>query len=120
MAPFESATQATIIRHAQERGAWVVREHQDGRRRKGIPDVILCYRGHFIAVEVKGIMGRVRPEQVIELSKIREAGGIGIIARHWDDVHDVLRAIDLGHPVVHDALPAVESVHIDDDEWGSV
>lgn len=47
--------------------------------RSGIPDLIICYRGYFIGVEVKA--GRNRPTalQERELQGIQAAGGAALV-----------------------------------------
>lgn len=57
----------------------------------GCSDVIgMLTNGKFLAVEVKGPAGRLRPEQAVFLERINEAGGVGFIAR---DCRDVINAL---------------------------
>ena len=46
--------------------------------------------GRFLAVEVKGPTGRLRPEQTLFLERVNQAGGLGFMAR---DLRDVLREL---------------------------
>ena len=46
--------------------------------------------GRFLAVEVKGPTGRLRPEQTVFLERVNQAGGLGFMAR---DCRDVLREL---------------------------
>lgn len=50
-------SEATFSRKLQktlrERGWWVVKYHASQYTPKGIPDLICCYRGHFIGLELK-------------------------------------------------------------------
>ncbi|MDO9011201.1 MAG: VRR-NUC domain-containing protein [Gallionella sp.] len=58
----------------------------------GCPDVIGQLRdGRFIGVEVKSSTGKLRPEQVIFLERIRCAGGVAFMAR---DCLDVMQELD--------------------------
>jgi hypothetical protein len=41
----------------------------------GLPDIVLCYRGRFVAFEVKRENGRLTRLQEITLEKIRKAKG---------------------------------------------
>jgi Holliday junction resolvase len=90
----EKNIQAGIIRKLVARGVWYTKVHQTGRGRNGIPDILACYRGVFIAIEVKTATGRPTDHQVRELHSIRRAGGVSLIARGWDDVERVLDQID--------------------------
>jgi VRR-NUC domain len=58
----------------------------------GCSDLIGMLRdGRFLACEVKGPKGKVRPEQAVFLERIRCAGGVAFVAR---DLRDVLRELD--------------------------
>ena len=58
----------------------------------GCPDVIgQLNDGRLLGVEVKAPKGKLRPEQVIFLERIRCAGGVAFMAR---DCRDVLREIE--------------------------
>ena len=57
----------------------------------GCADVLGQLRdGRFLAVEVKGPTGKLRPEQAVFLERINGAGGVGFMAR---DCRDVLREL---------------------------
>lgn len=57
----------------------------------GCSDVLGMLRdGRFLAVEVKGPTGRLRPGQAVFLERINGAGGVGFMAR---DLRDVLREL---------------------------
>jgi hypothetical protein len=60
----------------QERGAWVVKTHGSPHL-AGLPDILVCYRGRFIALEVKkpDTRGTVTPRQQAFLDQIAAAGG---------------------------------------------
>jgi len=46
-----------------------------GLGRSGIPDIIACYNGHFIAIECKAGTNKTTPLQERELNRIMNAGG---------------------------------------------
>lgn len=57
----------------------------------GCSDVIGMMRdGRFLAVEVKGPTGSLRPEQTVFLEQVNQAGGLGFMAR---DCRDVFKAL---------------------------
>jgi Holliday junction resolvase len=57
---------------------------------KGIADIIGCWKGRFVAIEVKTAGGRVSPDQERFLESVRRHGGIALVARSIDDVIDGL------------------------------
>jgi hypothetical protein len=69
---------------------WYFMTHMSGFGRKGIPDIIGCYRGLYFGIEVKSEVGVCSPWQTNELRKIRQAGGIGIVAKSVQDVKDAI------------------------------
>jgi hypothetical protein len=48
----------------------------NGYGRQGIPDVICCIQGRFVAIECKAGRGVTTPLQDRELVRIRHAGGV--------------------------------------------
>ena len=58
---------------------------------RGVPDRIFCINGRFVAIEVKREkMFKIAPLQLEHQKKIREAGGIAIIAHSWQEVEKEL------------------------------
>lgn len=90
----ESQIQSIIMQNLRNRGAYIVKVIV--ATKTGIPDILCCYRGKFIGIEVK------RPETiktVTELQKynieeIKKAGGIAIVATSALDVINLLEDID--------------------------
>jgi hypothetical protein len=64
----------------------------------GLPDLICCYKGVFMGLEVKRPVGRhpVSPRQRVQLERIRKAGGVGIVVRNTTYLSGVLDKIDEG------------------------
>ena len=52
-----------------------------GLGRSGIPDIIGCYNGRFIAIECKAGKGQLTALQARELGSIKAAGGFTFVAR---------------------------------------
>jgi hypothetical protein len=81
---------------------WWIKTHQAGRGRRGIPDLLVCYRGTFLAIELKTDTGKLRPEQTLELHQAQAAGAIAIVARNWSDIELWMRRIDRDASFSHD------------------
>jgi hypothetical protein len=78
----------------RSRGGWVVKIHGGPYQDAGTPDLLACYKGMFIAIEVKTSRGVVRPEQKAAQRAIAESGGYALITHLIGDVADVLDTID--------------------------
>jgi len=50
-----------------------------GMGRSGVPDIICCYRGRFIAIECKAGAGKTTALQDRELDLIKKAGGLQMV-----------------------------------------
>ncbi len=57
---------------------------------KGLPDIFALHRGKLYGIEVKAPRGVVSGHQEAFLSKLKEEGGVSIVARSLDDVMDVI------------------------------
>lgn len=65
----------------KEHGAWFLKTWGGGYQRSGIPDLLICWKGKFIGIELKTDIGKPSPLQIHELKSIEEAGGIALILR---------------------------------------
>lgn len=94
----EATLQKTIVNAARKRGAYVEKNDQTGRGRRGTPDLSMCYRGHWLSVEVKDPDGTTakarRIQQSARIYEVRDAGGIAFIATDLRQVVDVLNQLD--------------------------
>ena len=59
-----------------------------GYGRSGVPDIICCYKGKFIAIECKAGKNKPTALQEKELAEIRSAGGIALVIRE-DNVYEL-------------------------------
>ena len=65
-----------------------------GFGRSGVPDIVVCFNGHFIGIECKAGNNTTTALQDRELDKIKVAGGIALIVNEHNisDVSEVLDA----------------------------
>lgn len=59
----------------------------------GIPDIICCINGRFVAVEVKTKNGKLSKLQALNLQNIKKARGIGLVITDDENIDAAL--IDL-------------------------
>lgn len=76
----EQELQKKIIKYLEGKGAFVVKTISTNKT--GCPDLLVCYKSIFIAIEVKapGKIKNVTKLQQAQLEKIREAGGVAFVA----------------------------------------
>lgn len=64
----------------KEQNAWFIKYWAGSKFTKdGIPDILCCIDGHFVAIEVKAQTGRPSALQLYNIRKIREAGGFAFV-----------------------------------------
>ena len=71
--------------------AWCYKTND--RTTSGIPDLIICMYGRFIAIELKTAKGKVSPIQDYTINAIKRAGGYAVVARTVADVKLLLEEI---------------------------
>ncbi len=69
------------------------KEHGGQYGTAGIPDIICCYRGKFIAFEVKVGKNQATALQNITIRDIIHAGGYALVVRSVAEVQDVISAL---------------------------
>lgn len=78
-----------------ERGAWVLKTWSNGVQRSGVPDLIVCYKGYFLGLEIKAKNGRASELQKWNIDGIKKAGGVGMIVypADWDELINLLDSL---------------------------
>ena len=71
-------------------GLFFWKEHGGQYGTGGIPDIIVCYQGRFIAFECKTDKGKVTTLQEATIKQIRAAGGIAEVVRSAEEVKAIL------------------------------
>ena len=60
----------------------------------GVPDILVCYKGRFIGLEVKTERGRPSGVQKATAEAIKECGGVCVFPTNVREVEDVLSWFD--------------------------
>lgn len=84
----ESKFSREVVKYLKERGALVNVNTANMFDRVGRSDIECCYKGYFIAVELKTGNYQPDPLQISYLQKVRDAGGFGLLLR--DTLHDLM------------------------------
>jgi hypothetical protein len=69
------------------------KEHGGQFGTAGIPDIIVCYRGRFIAFEVKTATGKLTVLQAVTIKRILKAGGIALVVRSVEEVRQIMDSL---------------------------
>ena len=66
-----------------------------GYGRSGVPDIVACVNGYFLAIECKAGTNKPTALQVREIEAIRKAGGVAVVANeeNWDEVRALVRTL---------------------------
>lgn len=68
-----------IKRFLDDNNCWYVKYFANNYTKRGIPDLLACVNGYFVAIEVKAENGTPSELQIYNVKKIQEAGGIALI-----------------------------------------
>lgn len=96
----ERDLQKLIKDYIIEKGGYVENIHGGSiYQASGIPDLLVCYKGWFIGIEVKVGNNKPSPIQEVKLAQIKRAGGYAIVPYDLEAVKEVFEEIDkLGKP----------------------
>lgn len=92
---FENKIKAYI----EELGGWHVKFFANRMTKSGIPDILACVGGYFVAIEVKAQNGHPSELQLHHCKKIRESGGFAFIAypSGWETLKKILYMLSNGY-----------------------
>jgi len=75
--PLESRVTRDIKAYLKSRGVWCFKVAGGPMQQRGVPDIICCVNGSFVALEVKRPgHSRLTDLQALTIERIREAGGV--------------------------------------------
>ena len=92
----ESDLKKKIKDFLDDRGAFWSMVTGGAYSKPGDPDMVVCYKGHYIAIEAKAPNGVQSPEQKTRQKQIEKTHGIYILAYSVRDVERELNSIDSG------------------------
>lgn len=84
--------EATLLKNVKEMldlmGALIVRESKATKR--GVSDLLVCYRGRFVAIETKDDTGAPSPHQNKFIQCVKAAGGKAAVVRTVQQAFNLL------------------------------
>ncbi len=77
----ETKLKNAVKKHLDSLGedCWYFKVIGGPRQKAGVPDLIGCYKGRFIAIEIKAANGKLSKKQEREIAAIRAAGGVAFV-----------------------------------------
>lgn len=88
----EKAVENKIKKWLKDKNYWFFKVHGSIFQPSGIPDILACINGKFVAIEVKRSKGGiVSPLQKAQIQKIKENGGIAGVANSMDEFLEILK-----------------------------
>lgn len=79
-----------IKNYLKSKGAYCVKYHGNKFSQVGVADLLVCYKGKFLAIEIKNEIGKTSPLQDVNIELVKKAGGISFVARSVDDVRKII------------------------------
>lgn len=70
-----------IKNYLKSKEIWYVKFFANKFTPVGIPDILACVNGKFLAIEVKNEIGKTSPLQDYHIEQITKAGGVAMVVR---------------------------------------
>jgi len=86
----EAKVKAAVTKILKANNVWYFAPSSNGMGRAGIPDIICCVRGYFLAIECKAGKGKTTALQDREIAAIQQSKGAAIVVNETN-LHDVER-----------------------------
>lgn len=89
-----------IKKYLKDNGAWLLKYWAGATYTKsGIPDILACVNGKFVAIEVKAPNGKPSELQLYNLREIEKAGGLAFLLypKQWDDFKKFMDSVFCGY-----------------------
>ena len=81
------------LKTVQQCFAW--KEHGGIYGTDGLPDIICCYRGRFVGIEVKTPTGKLTRLQETTIRRIKEAKGEAFKVTSVEEVKEILNSLNV-------------------------
>jgi Holliday junction resolvase len=88
----EKKLQKKIIKELQDLGAYVVKTITVSKN--GVPDIICCLNGFFLAIEVKGDTNSATKLQEFNINQIKKAKGEAFCVNDFSQVLEIIAKIE--------------------------
>ena len=95
MATPEKAVKAKVKAVLESEGVYYFMPPANGYGRSGVPDIIACVNGFFLAIETKANGNKPTALQIREIETIRRSNGVAVVVdeTNWDMVRDMVKRL---------------------------
>ena len=83
----EGKVKAEVVKILKELGVYYFFPATGGYGRSGVPDIVCCANGYFLAIECKAGKGTTTALQDRELTAIKDAGGAAVVINEENISH---------------------------------
>jgi len=90
----EKVVKDKVVAILKDEGVYYFFPATHGYGRSGVPDIIACVNGRFLAIECKAGTNKPTALQVREIETIRKAGGVAVVVNeeNWDMFREYVRS----------------------------
>jgi hypothetical protein len=94
----EKVVKDKVVSVLKSEGVYYFFPATHGYGRSGVPDIIACVNGLFLAVECKAGNNKPTALQLREIEHIHSCGGVAVVVdeTNWDMVRDLVRKLKAG------------------------
>jgi Holliday junction resolvase len=94
----EKVVKDKVVAILKDEGVYYFFPATHGYGRSGVPDIIACVDGKFLAIECKAGKNKLTELQVREIEAIRKTGGVAVVVNeeNWDMMREFVRGIKCG------------------------
>lgn len=91
----EKKVKDKVVSALKAEGAYYFFPATHGFGRSGVPDVVACVNGHFLAIECKAGKNKPTLLQVREIEAIRRSNGVAVVVNeeNWEMVRPLVRKL---------------------------
>ena len=98
----EKKVKDKVVAILKQEGAYYFFPATHGFGRSGVPDVVACVNGYFLAVECKAGKNKPTALQIREIENIRHAGGVAVVVNetNWGMLPELVRKLKRGTSII--------------------
>jgi Holliday junction resolvase len=91
----EGKVKAKVVKILRDEGVYYFFPATHGYGRSGVPDIICCVTGKFLAIECKAGKNKPTALQIHEIEQIRLSGGVALVVNedNWESVREIIRSL---------------------------
>lgn len=90
----EKKVENKIKKWLKDKGYWYFKVHGSIYQPSGIPDILACINGKFVAIEVKRSEGGIiSPLQKAQIEMIKKNGGIAGVATSMEEFLEIIKEV---------------------------